>query len=32
MKSGSYFLRTKINEIFSVLHFKEQKKPKEPKN
>jgi hypothetical protein len=32
MKFGSGFLRTKINEIFSVLHSKEPKEPKEPKN
>jgi hypothetical protein len=32
MKFGSGFLRTEINEIFSVLHSKEPKKPKEPKN
>ena len=31
MKSGSYFLRTEINEIFSVLHSKKPKKTKEPK-
>ena len=32
MKFGSGFLRTEINEIFSVLHSKEPKEPKEPKN
>jgi hypothetical protein len=32
MKFGSCFLRTEINEIFSVLHSKEPKEPKEPKN
>jgi hypothetical protein len=31
MKFGSGFLRTEINEIFSVLHSKEPKEPKEPK-
>jgi hypothetical protein len=31
MKFGSGFLRTEINEIFSVLHSKELKKPKKPK-
>jgi hypothetical protein len=28
MKFGSGFLRTEINEIFSVLHSKEPKEPK----
>lgn len=32
MNFGSGFLRTEINEIFSVLHSKEPKEPKEPKN
>jgi hypothetical protein len=32
MKFGSGFLRTEINEIFSVLHSKEPKESKEPKN
>jgi hypothetical protein len=32
IKFGSGFLRTEINEIFSVLHSKEPKEPKEPKN
>ena len=31
MKFGSGFLRTEINEIFSVLHSKEPKEPKNPK-
>jgi hypothetical protein len=31
MKFGYGFLRTEINEIFSVLHSKEPKEPKEPK-
>jgi hypothetical protein len=31
MKFGSGFLRTEINEIFSVLHSKEPKEPKKPK-
>jgi hypothetical protein len=31
MKFGSGFLRTEINEIFSVLHPKEPKEPKNPK-
>jgi hypothetical protein len=31
MKFGSGFLRTEINEIFSVLHSKELKEPKNPK-
>jgi hypothetical protein len=31
MNFGSGFLRTEINEIFSVLHSKEPKEPKEPK-
>jgi hypothetical protein len=32
MKFGSGFLRTEINEIFSVLHSKEPKEPKNPKS
>jgi hypothetical protein len=31
IKFGSGFLRTKINELFSVLHPKEPKNPKKPK-
>jgi hypothetical protein len=31
MNFGSGFLRTEINEIFSVLHSKEPKEPKNPK-
>jgi hypothetical protein len=31
MKFGSGFLRTEINEIFSVMHSKEPKDPKKPK-
>jgi hypothetical protein len=31
MKFGFGFLRTEINEIFSVLHSKEPKEPKNPK-
>jgi hypothetical protein len=32
MKFGSGFLRTEINEIFSVLHSKEPKEPKKIKS
>jgi hypothetical protein len=31
MNFGSGFLRTEINEIFSVMHSKEPKEPKNPK-